>query len=110
MYVLPQPVAPVIKRFRCSDIYSQVASLFIRSLFSKLQKSHATPISLLFHTPGGQYCIDHSVRVYTNPFSPFAEAVAIPLQIFLVIFWHMFCNEDADKILDQKEASHYVHS
>ena len=34
MYVLPQPVAPVIKRFRCSDIYSQVASLFIRSLFN----------------------------------------------------------------------------
>ena len=34
MYVLPQPVAPVIKRFRCSDIYSQVASLFISSLFS----------------------------------------------------------------------------
>ena len=34
MYVLPQPAAPVIKRFRCSDIYSQVASRLMRSLLS----------------------------------------------------------------------------
>ncbi len=47
---------------------------------------------LLFHTFGGQYCIDHSIRVYTNPFSPFAEAIAILLQILLVVFWHMLCN------------------
>jgi hypothetical protein len=46
----------------------------------------------LFHTFGGQYCIDHSVRIYANPLSPFAESVAIPLKIFLVVFQHMLGN------------------
>lgn len=36
------------------------------------------------------YCIDHSVRIYANPLSPFAEPVAVPFQIFLVVFRHMF--------------------
>lgn len=39
-----------------------------------------------------QYCIDHSVRIYANPLSQFAEVVAIPLQILLVVFRHMLCN------------------
>ena len=47
-------------------------------------------LGLLFHTFGGQYRIDHSVRIYANPFSPFAEPVAVPFQIFLVVFRHMF--------------------
>ena len=57
---------------------------------SKLQKSHTTSVGLLFHTFGGQYCIDHSVRIYANPLSPFAEPVAVPFQIFLVVLRHMF--------------------
>ena len=32
-----------------------------------------------------KYCIYHSVRVYANPLSPFAETVAVPFQISLVI-------------------------
>ncbi len=36
---------------------------------------------LLFHTFGGQYRIDRSVRIYANPLSPFAEAVVFSFQI-----------------------------
>ena len=34
--------------------------------------------------------INHSVCIYANPLSPFAETIAIPFQIFLMVFWHMF--------------------
>jgi hypothetical protein len=46
----------------------------------------------LLHTFGGQYCIDCSVRIYTNPLSPLSEAVAVPFQIFLVVFRHVLRN------------------
>ena len=51
MYVLPQTVTPVIKRFRCSDIYSQVASLFIR-FFGKLEFMDTHENIMIIRPPG----------------------------------------------------------
>ena len=51
MYVLPQTVTPVIKRFRCSDIYSQVASLFIRFL-GKLEFMDTHENIMIIRPPG----------------------------------------------------------
>ncbi len=64
----------------------------VAPIWRNTQKPHTASVSLLFHTFGGQYYIDHSVRIYANPLSLFAEAVAIPLQILLVVFRHMFRN------------------
>ena len=54
--------------------------------------SYTASVGLLFHTFGGQYCIDCSVRIYANPLSPFTEAVTVPFQILLVVCRHMFSN------------------
>ena len=41
---------------------------------------------------GGEYAVYDLVGIYSDRFRPFTEAIAIPLQIFLMVLWHMFCH------------------
>lgn len=63
-----------------------------RIFICQFEKSHTTSVALLFHTSGGQDRIDHLVCTLTDLLRPVAEAIAVPLQILLVIRRHMVCN------------------
>lgn len=75
--------------YRIKPFYRLLQVVYL-SISQQASEVPYTSVGLLFHTFGGQYCIDHSVRIYANPLSPFAEPVTVPFQIFLVVFRHMF--------------------
>ena len=54
------------------------------------QKPHTAAIGLLLDSRGGKDRIDDLARIASDAFSPFAETVAVPFKIFLMVLRHMF--------------------
>ena len=79
---------PGKKQCLCTGVLKLLWSLSL----CKFEKFHASPVRLLFDSPGGEYTVYDLVGIYSDSFRPFTEAIAIPLQIFLMVLWHMFCH------------------
>jgi hypothetical protein len=59
-----------------------------------LKEPQANPVRLLFYPAGGKHAVYDLLYIDSDCFRPFAGAVTVPFQIFLVIRRHMF--EDSE--------------
>ena len=64
----------------------------VRVLICQLKKPRKASIGLLLNPVGGKNRINGLVCIVSNLPSLFMESVTVPLQVFLMIVWHVFRN------------------